>query len=91
MIYAIHNVEKALGNGQKLPSAKEMEVAKVARRSLVASRDLLAGELLEAGTVAIRRPGTGLPPAQLPSVLGLRTRLAIPKGTLLAMDMLETP
>ncbi len=91
MIYAIHNVEKALGNGQKLPSAKEMEVAKVARRSLVAAKDLDVGAMLDADAVAIRRPGTGLPPVRMPSILGLRTRCVIPKGTLLAMDMLETP
>ena len=89
MIYAIRNVEKALGNGMKTRSANETETAQVARRSLVAARDIGAGEMLDANAVAIKRPGTGLPASMLDSILGLRAKTAIPQGMLLSLELLE--
>lgn len=91
MIYAIRNVEKAMGDGKKRPAANEAETARVARRSLVAARDIGAGELIAADAVAVRRPGTGLPASKMDAILGLRARTYIPKDALLSLDMLERP
>lgn len=41
-----------------------------ARRSLVATRDLLAGSTLAEGDLAAKRPGTGIPPARLSEFVG---------------------
>lgn len=59
MVAAIRDVERALGDGVKRPSASEWKNREVARKSLVAARALKAGERLE---VACKRPGTGLSP-----------------------------
>jgi len=50
----------ALGNGVKAPSAAELEVAEVARKSWHAAVDLQAGTVLAAGDVCLKRPATGL-------------------------------
>jgi N-acetylneuraminate synthase len=88
MVGAIRNVEAALGDGLKRPVASEAAVAAVARKSLVAACDLPAGAALTAGSLAIRRPGTGLAPALLGDVVGRIARVAIPAGTPLRWEMI---
>ena len=87
-VRGIRIVESALGTGRKAPAASEANTAAVARKSIVAARDLAAGETLDARAVAIMRPGTGLPPAMLPHLLGRRTRVRLAAGTLLTLDVL---
>ena len=88
-VRGIRIVESSLGNGRKAPAASEANTAAVARKSIVAARDLAAGETLDARAVAIMRPGTGLPAAMLPHLLGRRTRARLAAGTLLTLDVLE--
>jgi len=62
MVGAIRNVEKSLGNAIKRPTQDELEVMKVARRSLVAARDIRAGKVIRESDITIKRPGTGIVP-----------------------------
>jgi N,N'-diacetyllegionaminate synthase len=86
LIQGIRKVESALGNGIKTPSAAELAVAAVGRRSLVAGQDLAAGTRLSADMVAVLRPGTGIPPAALEYVLGRELKQAVRAGELLRLD-----
>jgi N,N'-diacetyllegionaminate synthase len=88
LVAAIREVEAALGDGVKRPVPSELPVRDVARKSLVAARDLPAGAKLGGEDVAILRPGTGLPPAALPRLLGRRTARPIPHHTPITEDML---
>jgi sialic acid synthase SpsE len=58
----------------KAPQPCEMEARKQARRSLVASRALKAGEILSMDTVAFKRPGTGISPADFEKAKGMAVR-----------------
>jgi pseudaminic acid synthase len=58
------------------------------RKSLFAGRDIAAGAVLTAEDIRCIRPGHGLPPADLPKVLGRSARRAIARGTPLAWDLL---
>ena len=89
MVRGIRTIEKALGHGRKEPAASEANTTAIARRSLTAARDLLPGEVLDAGAIVMKRPGTGLPPAMRDRALGRRTRVAIPAGTMFTWEMLE--
>ena len=89
LVRSIRRVETALGSGRKVPTAKEIETAKVARRSLVAARDIPAGAKLEREMVVMRRPGTGMSPAMLQSLLDRRVKGDIAAGTLLDADMFD--
>jgi len=62
MVKAIRNIEMALGDGIKKPNKSEIEIMKVARRSLIATRDIRAGEIIKESDIAIKRPGTGILP-----------------------------
>lgn len=87
---AIRLVERALGDGRKRPAASEAEVARVARRSLVAACDLAAGTVLSEEMLTTRRPADGLPPAWSEQLTGLKTRAPIAAGTVISLGMFES-
>ena len=87
-IRGIRMVEAALGDGRKEPAASEAATAAVARRSLVAASDISAGTVLTEAVIAVRRPGTGLPPAMGPSLVGRIARVPIPRGAVITIEML---
>lgn len=70
MIAAIRNIERALGDGIKRPSASEALNKPIARKSLVASRDIRAGEIFSAANLTAKRPGTGVSPMRWDEVIG---------------------
>jgi sialic acid synthase SpsE len=88
MTIGIRSVEAALGTGEKRPTAAELEIAAVARKSIVAARPLEPGHLLSSADVVLCRPGTGLPPAMLQHVIGRRTLRAVGQGVLLREEWL---
>ena len=63
-------IEAALGDGVKRPMPSELDTRAVARRSLVAARALPAGHRLTRDDIAIKRPGTGIPPADVDRLVG---------------------
>jgi len=89
MVDGIRKIEAALGDGLKKPAASEVSNAMVARRSLVAARDIPAGTILTRDTIALKRPGTGLPPKMLTQLIGRTTRTNIAAGDLLRIDMFD--
>jgi N,N'-diacetyllegionaminate synthase len=70
MVQAIRNVERALGDGIKRPSGGELQNRVVARKSLVATRAIRAGEPFSAENLTSKRPGTGLSPMRWDEVIG---------------------
>jgi N-acetylneuraminate synthase len=89
LVKGIRTVEAALGNGRKEPAASEANTAAVARRSLVAAYDIPAGTIFTEQHIAIKRPGTGLPPSMREYLVGRRTRATIPADTLLTLELFE--
>lgn len=61
----------------------ERDVREVSRQSLCAVRDLPAGHRLAAGDLTVKRPGTGVPPAELERVIGRRLAQPLPADDLL--------
>lgn len=60
LVAAIRDVEKALGNGRKLPSPSEMKNIAVARKSLVAATAIARGTAFSADNMTTKRPGSGI-------------------------------
>ncbi len=89
MVQGIRIVERALGSGRKQPAASEAGIASVARRSLVATKDIPAGTRLTEEMIAVKRPGTGLAPSFKPILVGRRAGKDILAGTLLSWEALE--
>ena len=88
LVQGIRTVEAALGHGRKEPAVSEANTAAVARRSLVAAQDIPVGTVLSEELIAIKRPGTGLPPAMRSYLVGRTVRVPVAAGTLLTLEML---
>ena len=72
MIKAVRHIESALGTGIKAPAESERKNIAIARKSIVASREILKGELLTEENITTKRPGTGISPMKYFEVLGTR-------------------
>ena len=71
-VAAIRRAQAILGPRRKSPLGVEDEVRTLCRQSVCATRDLDAGHVLTDGDLTVKRPGTGIPAAQLDHVLGQR-------------------
>lgn len=89
MIRGVRDVERAMGDGVKRASASEMELRRVARRSLVAARDLNAGDKLTAGDLTVKRPGVGIAPELMEEVLGRRTARDIDADSVITWEDIQ--
>jgi N,N'-diacetyllegionaminate synthase len=84
MVKQIHQIEKCLGDGIKVPRASELPVRNLVRRSVTLMIDKMAGEVVKAEDLTLLRPGTGIPPKELKKVVGKRLKMSQKAGTLLA-------
>lgn len=70
MVDAIRNIEKALGESNKKTSDSEKDNKLIARKSIVASKNIKKGELLTEENLTTKRPGIGISPMDWYNVLG---------------------
>lgn len=70
MIDGIRHIEAALGTGKKRPSVSEAKNIKVARKSIVAKREIKKGDIFSEENITVKRPGTGLSPMRWHDVIG---------------------
>lgn len=70
MVKSIRNIELALGDGIKSISPSEKKNIKVARKSLVASKVIKAGEVFTNENITAKRPGTGISPMLWDELVG---------------------
>jgi N,N'-diacetyllegionaminate synthase len=74
MIRAIRNIELSLGDGIKRLMPSETENVNIARKSIVASQKILAGELFSSDNLTSKRPGNGISPMKWDEVLGTKAK-----------------
>lgn len=79
-VTAVRRAHAMLGSETIRPTTAERAMRKIARRSVVALCDIAAGEILTPSNVALRRPGSGIPPELFDAVLGGRATRSIPRG-----------
>ncbi len=72
MVEAIRNVELAMGNGIKEPASSEIKNIVIARKSIIASRNIKKGEILTEENLTTKRPGTGISPMKWYDVIGTK-------------------
>lgn len=83
MIAAIRDIENALGDGIKRPSSSEKSNMLIARKSLVAAREIKKGEVFSEENVMAKRPGNGISPMRWDEILGQRALRDYQKDELL--------
>jgi N,N'-diacetyllegionaminate synthase len=70
MVQAIRNIEIALGDGIKRPSASEAKNIPIARKSIVAATDIKQGEVFSEQNLTVKRPGLGISPMRWNEIIG---------------------
>ena len=70
MVISIRNIEQALGDGKKHVSNSERKNITIARKSIIAARDIRRGEALTEENLTTKRPGNGISPMRWKEVIG---------------------
>ncbi len=91
LVEGVRFVERAMANPvDKDRIAQDMApMRELFTRSAVAAVDIEAGAALTVGDLVAKKPGTGIPAARIPELVGRRTRRAIPADSLVSEDDLE--
>ena len=71
MVSAIRNIEKAIGDGVKRPSASEIKNIQIVRKSIVAKIPIKKGERFTEENLTVKRSGMGIIPMRWDEILGL--------------------
>lgn len=74
MVSSIRNIEKSMGDGIKKPSSSERKNIPIARKSIVATRNISKGEIFSESNITTKRPGDGLSPMNWDMVIGKQAR-----------------
>lgn len=90
MVRAIRNVELALsGTGKKQTSESEMRNLVVARKSIHLFKKVKRGELVTQEHLIMKRPGDGISPMLIDTVIGKKFKTDVEADTKLTWDHLE--
>ncbi|WP_051305628.1 pseudaminic acid synthase [Desulfogranum mediterraneum] len=88
MVANIRVVEKALGR-VSYDLTQRVEKQRMFARSLFVVKDMQSGDVITAENVRSIRPGYGLAPRFLPSVIGKKVKEDVSKGTPLSFEIID--
>lgn len=80
MISSIRHVELAMGNGIKGPSPSETKNMSIARKSIHLVKNLKKGETITENSLIMLRPGDGISPISIDTVIGKKAIRSLKKG-----------
>lgn len=83
MVESIRNVETSLGKSLKVVNECELKNRLVARKSIVAKKNIKKGETLDESNLTTKRPGTGISPMRWFDVLGTHAKKDFAKDELI--------
>ena len=88
-VKAIREAEIMLGSSEKKCVPEEADAKALGRKSIVAKRDILAGSVINANDLIMKRPGSGLPALELEKVIGRTAKQDIKNDTIITWKMLK--
>ncbi|MEG1699019.1 MAG: N-acetylneuraminate synthase [Oscillospiraceae bacterium] len=74
MVRAIRHTEEMLGDGKKAVSDSEAKNKPIARKSIVAAKNISEGEEFTGDNITVKRPGDGVSPMRWHEVLGQKAK-----------------
>lgn len=80
-------IDTILGSSEKTVLECELIPRREARRSLVLTRDMKAGEIIKKEDLMAKRPGIGIAPIHAEIVIGRAVKTDLPEDTILTWDM----
>ena len=88
-VNSIRNIEKAMGNKNKKPTLAELEIAKVARKSIVSLINIKKGDIFTVKNLTVKRPGNGISPNNYYKILGRRAKRDINLDSIINWEDIE--
>ncbi|WP_461634098.1 N-acetylneuraminate synthase [Labilibaculum euxinus] len=85
MVIAIRNIEKALGDGNKKPSASESKNKEVVRKCIIALCEINKNAILSTKNIGLRRITGGIPSIEWDKVLGQKAKKDFKEGDLISL------
>lgn len=89
LVRNVRTIEKALGNPHFGVQSAEEQARKYARRSIVSAVFIPMGTVITPEMLIMKRPGTGIPPAEVPHLVGRRATVDIQPDTIITWDMVD--
>ena len=86
MVECIRNIELASGSEIKAPSPSEAKNIAIARKSIVARRDIKKGEVFSNENLAVKRPGNGISPMKWYDVIGKKADMDFPEDEIIVIE-----
>lgn len=86
MVEAVRHIEEALGNARKHVSASERPNIEIARKSIVAAKDIKKGDILSEDNITVKRPGNGISPMLWNNVVGTKACRDFMADMLITLD-----
>ena len=88
-VESIHKSYQMMGDALVRPTPRELEMQKLARRSIVILKDIKKGEKLTEGNIGLRRAGNGLAPIFIKDMLGNNASQDLRQGELLELQNVQ--
>ncbi|MFI3177715.1 MAG: N-acetylneuraminate synthase [Eubacteriales bacterium] len=85
MVRSIRNIEQAMGCCNKCVTPSEQGNVPIARKSIVAKKEICCGELFSEDNLAVKRPGDGISPMKWEEVIGQQANKAYKKDELIRL------
>lgn len=82
-------IQNIIGGSEKKPLESEMLARTYARRSLVAKREIPKGTTITEDMITFKRPGTGIEPSKVESIIGRVARDTIREDEILSPEKLS--
>lgn len=89
LVETVRTMEASLGSAEIVPAPSEMGGRSDFRLSCVAAADLSAGHELTPADIGFSRPGTGLPPREIRTLIGRRIVRDVASGEVFVADTIE--
>lgn len=86
MVNSIRNIEKAFGNGIKICNKNEKNTKTIARKSIVAAKDIKIGEEISFKNITFKRPENGLSPIYTEKIIGKKAIIFIKKDETITFE-----
>ncbi len=88
-ISQLRDIEAARGAFNKKPVKSEIASIAWARKSIIAAEAIQKGTVLKREHVTFKRPGTGIPPSEIDTIVGRKTLFNIDKDAIISQEMLS--
>lgn len=89
LVKKIRELEKMLGESKKRLLKSEKNTKNVSRKSIVANKDLIRGKTLKSSDIVFKRPGIGISPMKVRSIIGMKLKKNIYANNLIFMKDLK--